>query len=226
MKPPSRTIWIIGGGKFGLISARALRRHRPEARLTIVEIDGPTCRQLAVEAFEVVAGEAVDYLDRHLKGPEHPDWIVPVVPVHLACAWVKRCLEARGRVIAPLDVPRTLDALVVSALRGGDGTLYVSNADFTCPDNCPEPAGVCTHTGRPRPCIMHAKLAGLDLPGFTPVVVRSHQLLPGVGGYRPADLFAALDAAAAASGPVLLASACCCHGVVNAFVADDPARRS
>jgi len=210
------TIWIIGGGKFGLLSARALRRHWPVAELIVVEIDPQACQNLKDEAFQVVAGDAVDFLCEQLNGPDHPDWIVPVVPVHLAYQWIKRRL-ADHLSIRPLAVPEAVDALVVSAYRSGDETLVVSNADFACPDHCPEPAAVCSYTKKPRPCIMHATLSALELPGWTPVVVRSHQLLPGVGGYRPAALFAALAAVEKAAGPVLLASACCCHGVINAF---------
>jgi hypothetical protein len=214
---PCQTLWILGGGRFGLLAARALRRQRPQDALVVVEIDPRICRGLAGESFDVVAGDAVQYLVDHLEGPDAPDWLVPVVPVHLAYEWVRRRLDGLAR-LEPILVPEAVDAVMTRVLRAADGTVYVSNAAFTCPDDCPEPAALCTVTGKPRPCIMHARLAGLDLPEFTIVVVRSRQLLPGVGGYRPAALFTALKAVQHANRPVLLASACCCHGVVNAFV--------
>jgi len=211
------TIWIIGGGKFGRLSARALRERWPDAELTVVEIDPEAGRSLEAESFHVVVADGIAWLHEHLTDPGHPDWIVPVVPVHLAFEWIRRHLEQHGRIVRPLAVPEAVAAGMVRAFAGADGTLYVSNADFICPDDCPEPAAVCTHTGKPRPCLMHAKLAGLKLPGFTVVAVRSRQLLPGMGGYRPEALFTALAAVKNACGPVLLASACCCHGVINAF---------
>ena len=103
-----------------------------------------------------------------------------------------------------------------NALRGKAGQAYVSHADFICPDNCPEPEKICTHTGKPRPMDLFRLLGTLDFEEALPIVIRSHQLLPGVGGIYPADLRAAMDTACRNSHrPMMIATACRCHGVVN-----------
>ena len=56
----------------------------------------------------------------------------------------------------------------------------------------------------------------LDYSPFIPLVIRSYQLLPGVGGVYPGDMWDLLDCLPAFSGrPLLLATACRCHGVVD-----------
>ena len=103
-------------------------------------------------------------------------------------------------------------------VRHGSGSqVYSSIADFLCPEDCPEPSGNCTHTGEPRPCLLYEQLERLTNEEIPSIVVKSRKLAPGVGGFRPAALFTALEAVSAATGPVLLSPACSCHGVLNAF---------
>jgi hypothetical protein len=65
--------------------------------------------------------------------------------------------------------------------------------------------------------ILHEFLKSIRLKNFKSIVIHSHQLAPGVGGYKPADLFDALNQIKATHAPVLLCTACSCHGVVDAF---------
>ncbi len=102
-------------------------------------------------------------------------------------------------------------------MRGKNGELYLSNADFICPTNCTEPDRICSYTGKARPCILFQKLRALRYHDFRSIVIRSRQLAPGVGGYTPHDLFSALDTILSADGPVLMSTACKCHGVMHAF---------
>jgi hypothetical protein len=56
----------------------------------------------------------------------------------------------------------------------------------------------------------------LDFDNVLPIVIRSHQLLPGVGGIYPADLMSALDIVRKNSQrPLMIVTACRCHGVVD-----------
>jgi hypothetical protein len=114
-------------------------------------------------------------------------------------------------------VPEAVVQRLPNVFRGEGGAIYASNADFLCPDNCPEPEAICTHTGKPRPCNLYEKLGEVAAPPFRAIVVRSLQLAPGVGGYRPETLFQTLAAVQRVSGPVLLSTACRCHGVMHAF---------
>jgi hypothetical protein len=95
--------------------------------------------------------------------------------------------------------------------------MLLSLADFLCPDNCPEPAENCTVTGRPRGKPLFARLAGIELPGWSVGVIRSHQLTPGVGGCRVADLLALRERIVKSGGRWLVATACRCHGALGAL---------
>lgn len=214
---PAIHVLILGAGRFGRLAAQRLGRRHPHAAITVVDQATEFTGNPAFLGCETVASDGIDYLAGVMGGGAAPDWIVPALPLHVAWLWMKRDLAAAGRRVVALAVPGAVAARVPHPLRGDHGQLYASNADFICPDDCPEPERFCTVTGKPRPVVMFAHLAGLRVPGFAPVVVRSRQLAPGVGGYRPADLRQAEAAALAAPDAVLLATACKCHAVIDAF---------
>lgn len=209
-------IWIIGGGKFGLKAAGALRRANSSNTLTIVEQHKTVCRRLGRTGFEAVCMDGIGYLERNLIDLHYPDWIIPAIPVHVAYAWIRTRLSASHEVLK-IPVPAGLTGKLPNPIQGKAGQLYISVADFRCPDNCPEPAAICTHTGKPRPMILHEFLQSIRHKDFKSIVIRSHQLAPGVGGYKPAALFNALKEIETACAPVLLSTACSCHGVMDAF---------
>lgn len=212
------TVWILGAGRFGQIAVERLHQKFPAARLTVVDRQTKRPPGLAAEDIAFIESDAVAYLVAHLRPEEGrgPDWIVPALPLHVAFEWIRRRLEDRFR-FEKIMPPEAAANRLPNVLSGSTGTVYTSIADFICPDDCPEPAQLCTHTGRPRPCTLYRKLQNLALPGWTVVMVRSRQLLPGVGGYRPDDLFQALTEVKAAATPILLATACRCHAVVDTF---------
>ena len=70
-------------------------------------------------------------------------------------------------------------------------------------------------TGEKRKRNMFEVLGDIAVELFQPLVIRSHQLAPGIGGYRPAHLHAALDELKKATGPFLISTACRCHGVIT-----------
>jgi hypothetical protein len=50
-----------------------------------------------------------------------------------------------------------------SSHSGKAGQVFISHADFICPDNCPEPKDKCTVTGKPRPKDLFRLLRDLDI---------------------------------------------------------------
>jgi hypothetical protein len=64
---------------------------------------------------------------------------------------------------------------------------------------------------------MHDVLANLNFEQFIPLNIRSHQLGPGIGGYRLGQLLEMKAIVEQITGPVLLSTACRCHGVVTAL---------
>lgn len=209
-------IWIIGGGRFGKKAAEKLYQKNFNAKITVVEHDPHVCRQIKKYPLSVVCADGIDYLSENLKGPEASLLIVPAIPVHVAYEWIKRKLAHRF-FFEESAVPDALAAVFPNPVKGTGSEYYVSNADFLCPEDCPEPDNICTYTGESRPRILHQYLKRIQYNNFISVVIQSRQLCPGVGGYSSDALFEALNEIVKAAAPVLLATACRCHGVVNAF---------
>jgi len=207
--------WIIGAGRFGTRAIRRLRGKRPDVRITVVDRDLNALQAVEGAGVTPVRDEGASYLTVHMEGADSPDWIIPAAPVHLAFEWVRLKLGAGA--LRKMPVPVEIEKRLPNPIRGSKGQLYVSYADFVCPDNCVEPFDRCTFTGKPRKGLLYRDLEYLFYDNFTPIVVRSHQLAPGVGGYRPEALRQSLARVRAAHGPILFSTACLCHGVVHAF---------
>jgi len=211
-----KSIWILGAGRFGLKAAKVLSRNNKKAELTIIEKSSRICKQIERVGFKTVCMDGIEYLDQNLKGIDYPDWIIPAIPVHVAYEWVR--LKIKGSyILKTIPVPEGVIMSLPNVFKGKECEIYMSIADFICPDNCPEPDDICTHTGKPRPFSLYKKLESIKYIHFHTVVIRSRQLSPGVGGYSPEALFYALDVIKASTIPVLLSTACRCHGVMNAY---------
>lgn len=213
---PPQSIWLLGVGRLGRRAAESLRGKYPEAAITLIDSSADACAQMQGRSFTVLCREAIGVLLRDLKEGRAPDWIVPMIPVHVAYEWVRLKLAGTHR-IGPLAVPPEVVAKLPNPIRGVLGRIYMSNANFRCPWNCPEPADICTYTGKARPAILHRLLERMQPPGFQTIVIQSRQLAPGVGGYRPAALFQMLERLSIGDRQILLATACRCHGVLDAF---------
>ena len=206
----------MGAGQFGAKAVEKLRRKYPEAVLTVVDQDQRALDRLGDFFTDRVHEEAVSYLDACLNRSNEPKWVIPAVPIHLAFEWIRRKLEQMGH-IEIFDVPAEVVDRLPNPKRGIEGQIFVSYADFRCPDHCSEPYDVCTWTGKPRKGLLYKRLEELVYKNFRSVVIRSHQLAPGVGGYQPESLRKSLVEATESEGPVLYATACLCHGVIHAF---------
>jgi len=211
-----KSIWILGAGKFGLKAAKKMRRKNFRTEITIIEKKSETCNQIEKLDFKTVCMDGIDYLDQNLKSLDYPDWLIPAIPVHAAYEWVR--LKIKGSyILKTIPVPEEVTMSYPNVFKGKRCEIYMSIADFICPDNCPEHEDICTHTGKPRPFSLYKKLESTKHDNFRSVVVRSRQLASGVGGYSPGALFHALDAIKTSTIPVLFSTACRCHGVMHAF---------
>jgi hypothetical protein len=208
--------WIIGGGKFGLKAAKELHKANPSDQITLVEQEKTVCRQIRKLGYQTVCMQGLQYLDRHLISADYPDWIVPAIPLHVAYEWIRTKMSATY-VIEAIAVPNDLVSALPNPINADTGQLYVSIADFKCPASCCEPDEICTYTGKPRTMILHAFLKSNQHKDFKCVVIRSHQLAPGVGGYKPGALFEALKEIKASRAPLMVSTACSCHGVIHTF---------
>ena len=206
--------WVVGAGRFGRLACERLLAAKPSARIRVVDRE---CQSVP-PGVEMVCGDATKFLSTNLTALTDA-WIVPAVPVHLAYEWLANRLS-RKRAYRTLKVPEDVLPYLPNPMIGPQGQVYCSNANYRCPDDCPESPSLCTVTGKPRPLVLHAHLSALDVTPYVSVVLRSFQLAPGVGGFRAATLQGIYNALEDQRGRYLFSTACKCHAVVNAFALD------
>lgn len=207
----NQSYWIIGAGRFGRLACERLLSYRPSAHIRVVDHESdsvPSGTALVIE-------DAAAFLRDNL-GPRTNAWIVPAVPLHLAYEWLAEEL-IRKRGFHQEAVPDDLLPALPNPCRGPEGQVYLSNANFRCPNDCPEPKTICTHTGQSRPLVMHTFLSNLVFEDYTSVVIRSRQLAPGVGGYQASTLWDLSNLIRSRDDKFLFSTSCKCHAVINAF---------
>jgi len=207
------TVWIIGAGRFGRLAA-----NRLGGKFHMVIVDKDESRLCTMEGTNriLVQSDGVQYLADNLSVKADVSWIIPSLPVHLAWEWSR--IKSGQAHLKAQELPDKIMSFLPHPIRGNASHIYVSHADFICPDNCNEPDLVCTHTRKPRQQNMYQLLESLSFEAFEPLVVRSQQLAPGVGGYRPKDLYNLSNKIDRVKGSVLICTACRCHGVVTGAI--------
>ncbi len=207
----NKKIWIIGMGRFGKLAFKRLSQKMNNHWFVLVDPDGKNFTGL--KNNETVITDGVKFLYENLFSENSPDWIIPALPVHLAAMWIMKKLGPYK--VEKKEIPRDFGNMLPNSIYGENKDVYVSHATFLCPDNCPEPRDICTVTGEKRKENMFELLGNIKFPGFSSFVIRSFQLAPGVGGFRPNQLFEALKTAEKSGSDFLVATACRCHGVIS-----------
>ena len=213
------SFWIIGAGRFGRIAAVRLTKKHPRASFLVVDKRAEALCQVDDLPVETRREDGVDFLVQNLKATDAPSCIVPAVPVHLAFEWLKKKLAPVYRVVKVPVPEQVLSSLPNPLPVAETGKLYASYATFVCPDNCPEPEWICTTTGQPRKGLLYQDFQEMSVDGFLTLSIRSLQLAPGVGGYKPETLWAVLEKVVevGVEKNYLLSTACLCHGVLDSF---------
>jgi len=164
----------------------------------------------------IINAEGVEYLFKNMRENNTlPDFIIPAVPIHLAMHWILLRIKELKRNVRILSIPETVIPMLPNPIAGNDNAIFTSHAMWMCPDNCAEPADICSHTGMARPKNLFEIIEDINAPGIETIVIQSHQLAPGVGGYSPMVLFESLNHILSHPGSYLIATACRCHGVVH-----------
>lgn len=208
-------IWILGGGKFGRRATKLLRQVTPDA--TILMIEKRPALHLPSD-IEFICGDGVEWLYDHFVPDSPVTKIIPAIPVHLAADWLKVKLSEEGFVLRSLEIPGKLLQQMPHPIQLQPGKVVTSHADFICPENCAEPDTLCSYTRQPRPPSLYRLLETMKCGSFIPLIIRSRQFAPGVGGFFPGDLWTLLKRARSLPDtPLLVGTACKCHGVVDAF---------
>jgi hypothetical protein len=210
------TYLIVGAGQFGTRAVKALNKKYPSAPLTVVDTDQGALDRVGDFPAEKACSEGASYLEQVLDRETGPDWIIPAAPIHVAFEWVRRQLTRTGP-LKVIPVPAEVEAMLPNPKRGSEGQLFISYADFRCPEHCTEPYDLCTWTGKPRKGLLYRTVQEIAFEDYRSIVVRSRQLAPGVGGYQAEALRKSLDQVMESKSPVLYTTACLCHGVMHAF---------
>jgi len=212
-------IVILGAGHFGQRALKKLSEFYPKNPIIIVD-KNMSALQSHLSSFNknihMTCDDGVNFILSHTNQLlEQSDWIVPSIPIHLAYEWMITHFTKINN--HHLTLSTKLIHELPNPVAGKMGTIYMSYATFRCPDNCPEPSDYCYYTNKPRNNSLYNLLNELDISPYTSVVIRSHQLMPGVGGYQFSDLQQARSLIQKNNSPVLLSTACRCHGVMNGF---------
>jgi hypothetical protein len=203
---------ILGFGKFGRLAYKRLHTAYSGELFVIADTRPEVLTPGDDQGVITVHGDATEFLSE-AQDIRDEDIIVPMVPFHLAAAYAVAVLDS----LASAPLSESVEQKLPNPFRIDAFTVACSMADFLCPDDCPE-GDVCTVTGQPRDVPLYERLESLQIEGRPIVVLRSFQLLPGVGGYRLADLKHAV--ANVSHGAAALATSCKCHGIITGMHAD------
>jgi len=208
-----KIVWIIGAGRFGSAAVIKLSKQHKDWRFVLVDKVRENLLKAKRSNTVLEHCDGIRFLNDCLEPGGQVSWIIPSLPVHLAWEWCQMKMGPDRLVRSPLSAG--IDPLLPNPMHGANKDIYASNADFICPENCCEPEDICTVTKRPRKQDMFRRLETLQYKEYTPIVLRSRQLGPGIGGYSPAQLFSFLNKVKHHKGPLLLCTACRCHGVIT-----------
>ncbi|CAB1061247.1 hypothetical protein D1BOALGB6SA_6020 [Olavius sp. associated proteobacterium Delta 1] len=212
-------IWIIGLGQFGTIAFQRLSKTLKNSHFVLVDPVEKNLLKCKGPTTTLRISDGVKFLEKNLKTGLKPNWIIPALPVHLAAEWI--LLHLGSTRLRRVPLPSELDRQVPNPIRGSEGNLYVSHAGFKCPADCDEPRDICTITRNVRKQSMFELLENVDINPFKALNVRSHQLGPGIGGYRPEQLFELMENVEQTPGPILVSTACRCHGIITGLEKKD-----
>jgi hypothetical protein len=209
-----QSFWILGAGHFGSLAAKRILQRKRRCNLLVVDHHKDALDDLRDEPLKIIKQDAVDFLSSHTGAGN--EWIIPAIPEHVAFSWLCQQLTKEGTV-TPLAAPSVMDQLIPNPIRGEGGVLYTSFATFRCPDDCEEPEEICSVTRKRREANLYELIQQIEVRGYKTLVVRSHQLTPGVGGYQLSTLWRLLQDVRSFDKNILVATACRCHGVISAL---------
>lgn len=209
------TTVILGFGQFGLHALQQLKRQQKSPD-EIVVVDNQPADDLISTGFSYIQKDCISWFTESFTPGSSISQIIPAVPVHVAAQWIKKKLEMSDTEVSRYPLEDRLLNTLPHPLRLDVSSAALSHADFTCPPYCNEPKETCTVTGKKRPEPLYNILEAVQCDEIVPVILRSRQFAPGVGGFFSEDLWNILRSVQAKpETPLLLGTACKCHGIID-----------
>ena len=215
MNGSPHTYLIIGCGHFGSRAAEKLFQKDFRSKIIVVDKSKKALQNISRLPIETIISDGIFYLSQFLSEGRETNYIIPAVPLHLAFEFILSQLKplgAKRNRIPPISG-------LPNPVSGKAGDLYTSLANFLCSEDCTEPAQYCTLTKKRRPEPLYSILNDLE-GAFESRVIRSQQLGPGIGGFRPRALLNLLEDIKSKKNSgrsILVSTASRCHGVTSAL---------
>jgi len=206
--------YLIGYGTLGKNLVKILHQYYPQGQIIIVDHNRGQLANAPPFIFQAWEQDAIEALN-YIVGLAHSDsWVIPALPKHLLFDFILTNIQ--GQLEAEQAPVPELGLGLPFEFKTDTGTLYLSYADFTCPPDCSEPEEYCTVTGLPREKPLYQLLESIDAEPFISYVLRSTQLAPGLGGFKPEDALAFKNQLEdAGPGKFLVSTSCSCHAVMD-----------
>ncbi|MHA1763293.1 MAG: hypothetical protein ACTSYC_05980 [Promethearchaeota archaeon] len=245
---------IAGGGKFGEIAVKhAIKKGY---RTLLIDVN-PQCQAAKYAVFKTddlenflsridsVKEGTVIFLNSDISSINNilecitPEFLIPVIPVHLLLVLIKNLLTRFGMKLNPTPylAKHYHDVMNKEFILGAnikEGVIYLSYAKLNeiCPDYCPGPPDFCPYFKRKKPITIIAYLKNLmETPELIRIkqnknsciyiVLESHQIKPGLGGFMGMEIEFTLNKLTSSLNLIkkqtqfILSTACNCHGIVH-----------
>jgi hypothetical protein len=232
-----KTVFIMGGGKFGTNALRYLKANG--CKIIVADIN-PDCQAKSEVTVQTnvlkvldslknghaafLEGNAIDLLLAIME-KSVPDLIVTAIPGNIIAEVVKGWLAKHKLKLETYNevIPKVLENIPKSLLSFVDkdlGVVIVSYmpAPMRCRKNCMPPKNVCALTGRTKLTSMD-RLLKFCVYNQTDIsrILLSKQLTGGLGAVEGIKLCSLFEQLEKLHAPYTLAigTACDCHGVLN-----------
>lgn len=251
---------IAGGGKFG---KKALDYGKKNKFKIILIDNNPTClcstftdkksetlNEFYSKMEEIEPGEAIFLIQNisiiyELIIRFKPDYIIPVLPIHLSALIIKDFLSEKANIHLKSDEDITIkfvnnankEILLTHSKEQGVAYLSYAKIDEICPDNCFGPENYCPNFNREKQITITNYVKNyfnLNQRNSVKIVedeflkifliYESIQLIPGLGGIKGDDLVKSfkklaeyLDIILTQKFNLIIATTCNCHGVINFY---------
>ena len=173
----------------------------------------------------------------------NPEYIIPVVPIHLLAYIVSDFLKQKKGWNLISDSKSALSFInkansdLILSYNLEQGIVYLSycKIDEICPDDCVGPENYCPNFKREKPITITKYLQNYfhltnhfrfieEKPLTVIIVGESYQLMGGLGGLKGIDIYNflkklehILDTTSNQNYKFIIATTCNCHGVINFY---------